>query len=683
MMLKEPNVPGLRFRRATALLLIIAIVLGMFTVRLFQIQIVQGDDYAKLTNEGYKTVIPIAASRGEIVDCNQVPLVSNRTSYAVTLDYNYFPRGNTSEQLARQNECLLLLVELLQANDGEWIDSLPITDKKPYEFEKDRESGVARLKEMLRMADYATAEQCLNQLSEKYELTAYSTKQQRILAGIHYEMESAGFSAKVPYTFASDVSSTVKYQIVENSTRFPGVDVITVPVREYVSGTTACHIIGTVGPIYAEEYAELKEKGYSYNDTVGKSGIEAAAEDALRGTAGKRILTKSAQGVVTSDPETIAPEPGKTVVLSLDSYVQQAAQDALAEKITELRETAEEEKGKDAKSGSVVVLDVKTGGVITCASWPDYDLSAYSEQYNELLADPDKPLFNRALNGAFPCGSTFKPGVALAVLTEGITSPNQTINCVYAYDYYAPSYVPKCMSRHGHLTVHTAIEKSCNYYFYDVGRLMGSSIFDYLKLYGFGQKTGVEIGESSGVQNTPESLRASGGTWVAGDYLQLAIGQRGSYTPIQLAAYAMMIANNGVRYKTHFIKSVRSYDGTQEDVVPTEVMAEVEWSQEAIDAVREGMIAVGKTGTARLSFATADYTVACKTGTAQTGIAGASDHGTFIAYAPAENPEIAISVVVENGTSSASAAVARKVLDAYFNNKESGESPTPEGVLLP
>ena len=682
-MLRENNGGGIQFRRALVLLLIMAVVLGIFSVRLFQIQIVQGDEYAKLADESYKTSVSIAASRGEIVDCNQVPLVSNRTSYAVTLDYNYFPHGNSEEKLKEQNDCLLRLVRLLQANAEEWTDTLPITQTQPYAFEEDRDSGIQRLKKMLRMANYASAAQCLEQMIKKYALSSYAPEDQRILAGIHYEMESAGFSAKVSYTFAGDVSSTVMYQILENGTQFPGVDVITVPVREYVSGTTACHIIGTVGPIYAEEYADLKDKGYSYNDILGKSGIEAAAEDYLRGTAGKRVLSKNSQGVVTSEVEALAPEPGQTVVLALDSRVQQAAQNALNEKITSLRATAAEGKGKDVKSGSVVMLDIHTGGVIVCASWPDYDLSTYSENYNDLVADPDKPLFNRALNGAFPCGSTFKPGVALAALTEGIVSANESINCTYTYEYYAPSYVPKCMSRHSHLKVGSAIEKSCNYYFYEVGRRMGSGLLNYLTLYGFGQKTGVEIGESSGIQQTPEYMRSIGGTWVGGDYLQLAIGQRGSYTPIQLAAYAMMIGNGGTRYKTHFIKSVRSYDGKTETVMPAEVAATVQWSQEAMDAVQTGMIAVGKTGTARASFASAPYSVACKTGTAQTGISGQSDHGTFIAYAPADNPEVAIAVVVENGTSSASAWVARQVLDAYFAEKDTGESPTPEGVLLP
>lgn len=682
-MLKSSRGSNVNLRRVTALLLIMAVVLGIFSVRLFQIQIVQGEDYAKLVTAGYRTTVSVAASRGEIVDRNQVPLVSNRTSYAVIFDYNYFPHGSSEEKRREQNNCLLSLTKLLTEQKEQWNDSLPITLEEPFAFEEGRSSGVARLKSFLRMASYATAEQCLNQMVEKYHLADYTLQEQRMLAGIHYEMETAGFSAKVNYTFAGDVSDTTMYRILEQSNRFPGVDVITAPMREYVGGTTACHIIGSVGPIYAEEYASLKDKGYSYNDILGKSGIEAAAEEYLRGTSGTRVLVKNAAGVVISEKETVAPVPGQTVVLCLDAVVQQKAQDALATTITDLRENGQEEKGKDVKSGSVVLLDVSDGGVLTCASWPDYDLSTYTLNYNELLKDPDNPLFNRALNGSFPCGSVFKPGVALASITDGFIKPNEIINCTYTYEYYAPSYTPKCMSRHNHISVITAIEKSCNYFFYEVGRLMDSSIFNYLSLYGFGQKTGVEIGESSGIQHTPESLRANGGTWVAGDYLQLAIGQRGAYTPIQLAAYAMMIANNGVRYKTHFIKSVRSYDNTMETVIPAEVAAKVTWSKDAIEQVRKGMLAVGKTGTAKNAFANAPYTVACKTGTAQTGVAGASDHGTFIAYAPADKPEVAISVVLENGNSASAAAVARKVLDAYFANKVAGEKPTPDGVLIP
>ncbi len=670
---------SLSMRRVLALFLTMAVIFGIFSIRLFQVQIIDGEEYASLAEAGTRTSISIAASRGEILDRNQIPLVSNRTSYAVVLDYNYFPHANLQEQ----NDCILLLVKLLRTQQEEWNDTLPISASIPYTFLEERESGVARLKSYLRMADYATADNCMHQMIEQYELEDYTAEEQRYLAGIHYNMAVAGFGQRTPYTFASDVSDETMYKILENSAKYPGVDVSTVPVREYVSGETACHIIGSVGPIYAEEYEALAEKGYSYNDTVGKSGIESAAEDYLRGKAGTRTLIKDSSGTVTSEAETVSPTPGKTVILSIDSKLQQTAQNALDKKIKELRATAEEKKGKDVKSGAVVMLDVKTGGVMVCASWPSYDLSTYTLNYNELVANEDKPLFNRALYGAYPCGSTFKPGVALAAITDEKISPTATIDCTRQYMYYAPSYTPNCLGTHRKLTVIGALEKSCNYYFYDVGRIMGNSLFSYLTLYGFGQRTGVEIGESAGVQQTPEALKAMGSTWVPGDYLQLAIGQRGSYTPIQLAAYTMMIANNGVRYKTHFIHSVRSYDSATDTVMQPEVAASVEWSATAMEYVKKGMIAVGKSGTAARYFASAQYSLACKTGTAQTGINNSSDHGTFIAYAPADNPEIAIAVVVERGTSSASAAVAREVLDAYFTNKEKGESPTDIGVLLP
>ncbi len=682
-MLRMNDKPTLSMRRVMALFVTLVVILGIFAVRLFQVQIVQGEMYASLADADTKTTISISASRGEIVDRNQIPLVSNRTSYAVTLDYNYFPHGTDEEGLAEKNACLLRLVALMQEQGETWNDALPISLNSPYVFMEEREADVERLKKELRMATYASAESCMQRLVEKYGLEDYPGDQQRQLAGIHYGMTTAGFRASLPYTFAGSVSSATMYKLTENSSQFPGVDVSTVAVREYVGGEIACHVIGRVGPIYAGEYAELKDKGYSFNDTLGKEGIELSAEEHLRGEAGRRVLVKNSSGTVISE-ETVAPVPGDTVILSLDSRLQKTAQDALADKITSLRATAAEGKGKDVKSGAVVMLDVKTGGVMVSASWPSYNLATFSEDYTNLRNDTEnRPLFNRALNGAFPCGSTFKPGVALAALTEGTISPATTIDCTRTYMYYAPSYTPNCLGYHSRLNTVVALQKSCNFFFYEVGRLMGSDIFSYLSLYGFGQATGVEIGESTGVQHTPEYLQSIGSTWVPGDYLQLAIGQRGSYTPIQLAAYTMMIANKGVRYKTHFIEAYRPYDSDQDEVVEPEVVAKVEWSDEAIKTVHEGMVAVGKAGTASAYFANTPYTVACKTGTAETGINNTSDHGTFIAYAPADDPEVAIAVVMERGTSGASTHVARQVLDDYFANKEIGEPPTRENVLLP
>ncbi len=681
-MLQKPE--GNHSRRGFVLAVSIITAFAVFAVTLFRIQIVRGDYYAGLADTNVTTVISVSASRGEILDRNFLPVAINRTTYAIIFDYNYFPTGTGEEQQKEQNECLRRLVQLLTETGEKWNDTLPISDSAPYTFDEERESSVKRLKSDLRMASYATADNCMEEMIRLYHLEEYTPAEQRVLAGIRYEMTVKEFAVRNPYVFASDISRSTMYRILENNGAYPGVDIDTVPVREYVSGDVAAHLIGTVGPIYAEQYAELKNKGYAMNDTVGKSGIESAFEDELRGTAGVRTLIKDKSGTVLDEEETAAPQPGNTVVLTLDTHLQAVAQQALADKVAELRaKSTATTNGHDVKSGSVVVLDVKDGGVLTAASWPGYDLSTYTENYDQLVADPDRPLFNRALNGAFACGSTMKPGIALAALTEGVISSSTNIYCGGRYLFY-DDYQPRCLGVHSNIGVVTALARSCNVFFYDVGRQMGADrMLEYCRLYGFGSATGIEIGESKGTLVTPESVAASGGIWTAGSNLQLAIGQNGLYTPIQLASYAMMIANDGVRYKTHLVYSVRSYDGSSETVTQPEIVATAQWSQSAIDTVRQGMVEVVRSGTAYSSFGTATYSIAAKTGTAQTGVTGQSDHGVFIAYAPVENPEIAIAVVMEQGTSSAASQVARQVVDAYFSSKSTGDEPTAEETLLP
>ena len=677
-------------RRAMALVSLLAVVFGVFAVRLFEIQIVEGDEYAAIVNRTTTTELSVSASRGEILDKYYRPLAVNRTSFSILFDYNFFPRGSDEEQRKEQNTIILALTDLLSEAGEEWNDSLPITKTEPYEFEADQEAKVAALKSLLDMADYATAENCMDALVERYKLVNYTAEEQRTAAGVQYEMEIREFSQSNPFTFSADVSRDTMYRIRENSAVYPGVDVQTTPVREYVSGTLAPHLIGTVGPIYDYEYEELQEKGYQLNDILGKSGIEKAMEDALRGTTGTTTLVKNAAGTVIDKIETKAPVPGDTVVLTLDSRLQEAAQKALDEEIQALRQLPETQNGKfannghDVRSGAVVVLDVKTGGVLTAATWPTYDLSTYNIDYNTLKDDPEKPLFNRALDGGFAIGSTMKPLVSLAALTEGIITPTQNIFCKKAYDYYDP-YIVNCLSYHGNLDVVGALTRSCNYFFFEVGRLMGIEKMNaYASLFGFGQQTGIEVGEYEGVLDGPDYRAGYGQQWLPGLTLQSAIGQGDNLiTPIQLAAYTMAIANNGVRYKTHLVHSIRSYDG-KETLIEPEVAATVQLSQVAIDTVREGMINVvtNPRGTAHKYFTGIDYTLAAKTGTAQI-TSSRSDHGTFIAYTPVEKPEIAVAVVMENGTSAGSARVARKVLDAYYNTKTSGSSPVPEGELLP
>lgn len=687
-MIKDNSENKISKRRAFALIALIAFVFGIYAFRLFQIQIVEGDEYKQIANRNTTSTVSIAASRGEILDRNLRPLAINRTSFSVLFDYAFFPRGNEEEQRKQQNDIILSLTDLLSEAGEEWNDNLPISRTEPYTFAEGEETRIAGLKKLLKLADYATAEQCMKALIERYKLENYDAADQRTAAGVQYEMDVRDFTISNPFEFSSDISRDTMYKIRENSQKYTGVDVQTAPVREYVSGTLAPHLIGVVGPIYEDEFKELKEQGYRLNDTLGKSGIEAAMESVLRGKTGTTTVVKNAAGTVIDKRETEAPVPGDSVILTLDSHLQEAAQNALDKKIQELRQLPETENGEfannghDVRSGAVVVLDAKNGGVLACATWPTYDLSTYYTNYAELLADPDKPLFNRALNGGFAIGSTMKPLVALAALTEGTITPTDKINCVKEYSYYKPSVY--CMGRHGNIDVVTALKRSCNYFFYDVGRMLGIEPMNaYSTMFGLGQKTGIEVGESAGVMDSPDYRATFGQQWMPGTTIQYAIGQADNlFTPIQLAAYAMALANDGVRYKTHLVHSIRTYDG-KETLIEPEIAAEVPLSQLAIDTVRQGMIEVVKTnGTAASFFNNVTYTLAAKTGTAQI-TADRSDHGTFIAYAPVEDPEIAISVVMEDGTSHAASAVAREVMDAYFNNKGDGLKPVPDGELLP
>ncbi len=675
-------------RRLIALASAIGLVFGMYSLRLFQVQLVEGAYYAAKANRNTTLTLPVSASRGEILDSSLRPMAVNRTSYEVVFDYNYFPRGTSEKQRGEQNSIIWELTRLLDAAGEDWNDTLPISDAVPYTFEEGRETDIARLKTLLRMADYATADNCMAELCKRYLLEDYTPEQQRILAGVQYEMERREFGYYTPFTFSSDISKDTSYQISENNTRFPGVDIQPSAVREYVSGETAAHLIGTVGPMYAEDYEKLKDQGYALNDILGKSGVESAFESSLRGRAGTRTLIKDASGNVLDAYESQPPVPGQSVVLTLDSDLQNVAQKALADMIAELRALpatrggAFWNNGHDVASGAVVALDMQ-GGVLASATWPYYDLSTYQEQYSELLKDPDKPLFNRALYGAFACGSTMKPGVALTALNEGIITPSSTIRCNRRYTYFSNTNPLHCMGTHGSINVVQALTKSCNVYFYETGRLLGiNKMNEYSTLFGLGQKTGIEIGESSGVLAGPAHSDVVGTLWTEGQTVTAAIGQSDNlFTPIQLAAYAMTLGNDGVRYKTHLLRSLRSYDGVETPYEP-EVEARLDLSREAIDTVRKGMIGAAKTGGTASIFNNASYHPAVKTGTAQL-YSTRSDHGVFIAYAPAEDPEIAIAVVLENGTSAPSTRVAKTVLDAYFAAKTDDTVPTPEGELLP
>ena len=667
-------------RRAFIIVIAMMVFLSAFFVRLFYVQIVNGEDYAQMVSGERELKLTVDAPRGEIYDRYMRPLNVNRTSFSVVFDYSFFPRGTANRE--KVNTMLISLTALLSSHSLTWNDTLPVTTTEPFVFLPESDKSVAALKTDLRLGDYATAEQCIAELTKTYGLEDCTPQQQRTVGGILYEMKLRGFNASSPFTFSGDISEQVRNIILEKNMEYPGVTIMPTPVREYVGGEIASHLLGNVGPIQAGQYEDLKNSGYRLNDLIGRSGLESALESVLRGKSGETVLKRTPAGAVVSSIVTIPATAGDTVITTLDSVLQLKAQEELDKTIQSLRAA-----GTPVKSGSVVMLDM-TGGVLVCATWPNYNLATFSADYANLLNDPDKPMVNRALNGAFPCGSVMKPGVAFAALSEGVITPTTTpYYCNGLYNFFNPAL--KCMGHHRDANCAYAIQSSCNAYFYEVGRQLGIDKMSYYSTaFGLGQKTGIEVGESEGMLATPSNNKDRGLEWYPADTSQAAIGQStNQFTPIQLATYAMTLANDGVRYKTHLVKSVRTYDGVETPYQPV-VEADVGMSQIAIDTVKQGMIAVcGPNGTAR-TFASASYQAAGKTGTVQAG-GNLNDHTSFMAYAPAENPEVAIAVFFEQGSrpsasgGAVSTIVARTMLDAYFASRQSGQAPTPEAQLLP
>ena len=439
------------------------------------------------------------------------------------------------------------------------------------------------------------------------------------------------------------------------------------------------HVLGRVGKITAEKWKvtdengqttyPLRDKGYNMNDVIGISGLESAYEDELRGKDGVETITRNSDGVIVSTAMTTVPEPGHTVQLTVNSDFQKAVEQALGKNI-DMISRAYGTDGARANAGAVVVLDVKDGSVLASANYPSFDQNLYATQYSEYSADPGMPLFNRALQGLYTPGSTYKPSVAVAALDTGVINRFSTVYCNGVYNYFQ-DYHPKC-TRHGHsgnIDVITAIKWSCNIFFYDVGRRVTSDVYDaYAYKLGLGQRTGVEVSEALGRLTTKNDSN-----YTASLEVQAAIGQGNTViTPVQLATYAGTIANRGTRYRTHFVKSILDTNtGKVLQETQPEVMDVIEDRGDTFDLVQQGMMGVAQTIPALASY---PYTIACKTGSPQRSesyYAGSTrkhyTNATMIAYGPVEDPQIAIGIVVEYGGAGArTGQLVADIFDAYF-----------------
>ena len=496
-------------------------------------------------------------------------------------------------------------------------------------------------------------------------------------------MQLQAFSNVNNFVMAENVSEATVATIKENSLSLPGVEIVETSTRSYEQGTVLPHVLGRVGKITAEKWKvtdengqvtyPLKEKGYNMNDIIGISGLESAYEDELRGKDGVETITRNSDGVIVNTALTTVPEPGHTVQLTIDSEFQKAVDQALAKNVEWIKNTYAD--SKQANAGAVVVIDVKTGGVLAASNYPSFDQNLYAAQYNEYSADENMPLFNRALQGLYTPGSTYKPSVAVAGLDTGLLNRNSTVNCTRVYTYYK-DYRPRC-AQHGHgngpIDVVNAIKWSCNIFFYDVGRRLTSDVYDaYAYKLGLGQRTGVEVSEALGHLTTKNDSN-----YTESLDIQAAIGQGNTaVTPIQLATYAATLANRGTRYRTHFVKAILdSNTGETLEETQPEVMDVVEDKGETFDLVREGMKGVAQTIPALAAY---PYTIACKTGSPQRSegyyVGSTYKHYTnaaMIAYGPAEDPEIAIGVVVEYGGAGArTGQLVADIFNAYYAMKD-------------
>lgn len=673
---------------------LLALALVVYIGVLYDIQINQHDYYLARSIRTITQEETVEASRGVITDRSGREMVSSRSSYNLTFDSSALDEGED------ENEAILRLVKLCQSQGVAWVDNLPITKTAPFSYtftslteldETQRNRFTAFLRDQLEVvpedtkaeditADYLSslglsAHALVERLRQEFKVpVTFSLNEARSVIGVQYELSIRKLMNTTAYAMVEDIDTEMISLL--NDGDYAGAKITASSVREY-NTTYAAHILGTVTPIWAEEYDALKEQGYSGNDRIGRSGVEAAFEQYLRGTDGKRIVSTNADGKITGEYYEKAPQPGSTVELTIDLSLQQAVEAALAEAVADMNA----EDGDETRGAGAAVIQVGTGEVLALASYPTYDPAAYNRDYNSLLANPANPLLNRATQGTYVPASTLKPLVAVAALETGATTPSEKIKDTGKWYYPGdPNSWLWCWNHSGHGWVNatTAITNSCNYYFATMGYRMGmDTLREYLTAFGLGQNTGIEIGDRSGTlpENPPGENQAPWAAFGQGNQL---------YTPLQLANYVATLVSGGKHCVPHLLKAVKSYDNTQilavGDSTPTNV---VEMKDSTLQAVKEGMLGYTQPGGQVYSyFKDCVVTAGAKTGTAQLG-GGTTNNGVFVCFAPYDDPQIAVSIVIEHGNAGAAlASTAVKILNAYFTADEIGTAIVGENQLL-
>lgn len=660
----------MKTRRYIAFYVVMIVTFIVISARLVNLQVSNGSYYREKSDSRSMRSIELLAPRGEILDRNGRPIVSNRTGYSIYI------LSNSKRTSAELNELINNLFYVIEQPES----ILPITvEDRKYVFNTDGDSANA-WKKANDFDEKDSAESIVSKLTEKYEISSKYTKEEKLaIASVRFNMSVKGFSLTSPYLFKEDASIEEISVVKEQGAKFSDVSVVTQPIRTYPYSTLGAHMLGRVGMINADEYAANKSGGYSINSYIGKSGIEKYFEEYLRGENGAGSALQNLGGYSMGQSVDKQPVSGRNVTLTLDLDMQIACEKALKDTINEINLGATSaDDGRDADAGSIVVIDVNTGDILAMASYPTYDIETFTENYNDLLEARGTPLFNRALAGTYSPASTFKVLVGAAALEEDIITFDEEIFDTGKYTYF-DDYQPGCWiynqtgATHGFLNVAEAIRDSCNVFFFDVGRRLGiDKINEYAKKFGFGQKSGIELGEEekSGVVASPENRKKNNQVWYPGDVCQTAIGQSDTLvTPLQLANYIATVANGGTRYRPHLVKSIQNSDKTPGQEIQPEVLQKISMSEETRLAITEGMRKVVTEGTAHSVFSGCPVSVAAKTGSAQTS--SAYTNGICVAYAPYDKPQIAIACVIEKAGSGAKASLAvRKAIDSYFDNSE-------------
>ena len=687
--------------RASIFLVVFLVIVGFFALKVYDLQIVQAD--SSISNKKTFTIYTrVKAARGDIMDRSGNKLVTNRASYNLTLNHYVILSANGT------NDYLLQMVKLCQELGIDYNDHFPISKEAPFTYTLSDYSGTwqgyfqAYLPANGKGLDSdITAPLLMKKLRTLYRIPEdWSDTDARAVIGLRYELDLRQDITNLPtYVFVEDASTAVLSAMLELNV--PGLRTEASTVRTYAT-KYASHILGYCAAMTPKQWEEYKHKVdengkklYEMDALVGQSGLEAAFEEYLHGTDGLRKDVVAVDGTLISQSWVVEPKAGKNVELTIDLNLQMAAEDSLAKLIEGLRATAVDGKhvdGADAEGGAVVVMEVKTGRVLACASYPTYDLSSFLEDYNSILDEKYAPLFNRALMGEYPPGSTYKMSMVVAGINSGAVGKYTTIRDKGVFELNG--WTANCLKwtndheTHGSLTAMDALRVSCNYYFYELAYKISLQAMDSTAQgLGLGESTGIELGEKTGFRANAENKAAmySGddARWYAADQVMAGIGQSiNKFTPMQLCVYTSTLANRGVRYKATFLNRVVSSDYRQLELENQPiVLSTMKISQAAYEAYTEGMRLAATSGTAQRFFKNYPVNIAAKTGTAQHG-SGGSDHGAFVCYGPFEDPEIAVVVYGEKaGHGTTVAQIAKEVLDVYFGVDEVGDVITNENQV--